>query len=84
MQVKYKLQAVVNNCDIIRTLNFSVFYYYYYFIFFFFGQLSLICCSGSRHRNSQQYDGYVLFLLLLSVWTGNRSGTVCFNHGCDL
>lgn len=44
MQVKYKLQAVVINCDIICTLNFSL----------------LICCgicyNGSQSHDSQQYD----------------------------
>lgn len=57
MQVKYKLQAVVNNRHIICTLDFLSFW-----------QLSLICCgicyNGLQGNNSQQCDSvYSLFAL---------------------
>lgn len=60
MQVKYKLQAVVNCCDIICTLNFSSFW-----------QLLLICCgicyNGSQGNNSQQCDSMCYLFALKCV-----------------
>lgn len=72
MQVKYKLQAVVTNCDIICTLNFLV-------VFFFF---SLICCGGSQHR--KLLTVVMLFLFSFSVCGCEAGAGRCvFNHGCD-
>lgn len=73
MQVKYKLQAVVNNRDIICTLDFLSFW-----------QLSLICCgicyNGSQGYNSQQCDSLCSLFALTCVEMKHEQDSVLQLH----
>lgn len=67
MQVKCKLQAVVNNRDIICTLNFSLFLTALVYLLWYVLQWLTA---------SQQYDSVCCVFAFKCV-------EISFNHGCD-